>query len=75
MSGRANQIHFNLYLSTAQHSGLTELAEAMGLSMAVLVRRGVDLLVAARHLELSGMTVKGFRADTTSGAVWLGRGV
>lgn len=75
MSGRTGRVHFNLYLSLNQHSGLSEMASSTGLTLAALVRRGVELLLAARVLECSGMVVKGFRAETTSGTVWLGKGI
>ena len=71
----SGRVHFNLYFDGHTASGLNELAARTGMSMASLVRRGVELLLAARVLECSGMVVKGFRAETTSGAVWLGRGV
>lgn len=67
--------HFNLYMTPGQASGLSELACHTGQSMAALMRQGIDMLLAMRGCMQSGACIKGFLAETTSGTVWLGRGL
>ena len=66
---------YNLFVSDVLMTDVNRVATALNVSAADLTRKGMGLMVSLRELELSGAAVKGVWAETTSGKVWVGKGL
>jgi hypothetical protein len=66
--------HFNFWIEEEQMTRLRQVSQATGVSMAHQLRKYLESLTQVQGMVLSGATVLGIYAHTTSGQVWIGKG-